>query len=117
MFKLQSAIFGLLAILSFSPALAGAPHERIAIMLTGSGCHEIQQTVEPALRHSNGVVAVDGTSVPGHLLIDVEEGKTSAQDLLTVIHASAHNTLSCQIDVMRSCITAPRLAKVQAPDK
>ncbi|MFI5247481.1 MAG: hypothetical protein ACHQWV_02895, partial [Nitrospirales bacterium] len=88
------AVFALLTalctatFLSHSPASAGAPKERIALMLTGSNCHESQQTLETALRKTDGVFAVDGNSVPGHLLIDVMEGKTSAHDILTVVHTT-----------------------------
>lgn len=118
-----SAVFSLFialctaTLLSFSPASASAPKERIALMLTGSTCREIQQTLETVLRRTDGVFAVDGTSVPGHLLIDVEEGKTSAQDLLTIVQTSIDTTLSCQVEVMQSCITAPRITKTDAPTK
>jgi hypothetical protein len=91
--------------------------ERIALMLTGSSCREAQQTFETALRQTDGVVAVDGNSVPGHLLIDVEEGKTSPRDIVMVVYRSAHVPLSCQVEVMQSCITAPRLAGPDASVK
>ena len=100
--------------LSHSPAWAGAPKERIALMLTGSNCHESQQTLETALRKTDGVFAVDGNSVPGHLLIDVMEGKTSAHDILTVVHTTTAAALSCQVEVMQSCITARRLTRADA---
>ena len=86
-------------------------------MLTGPHCREAQQTLETALRQTEGVFAVDGNSVPGHLLIDVEEGKTSAQDILTVVQATIGAALPCQVEVMQSCITAPRLTRTDAPAK
>jgi hypothetical protein len=104
-------------LLSHSPATAAAPKERIALMLSGSQCQEAQQTLETALRKTNGVFAVDGTSVPGHLLLDVEEGKTSAQDILTIAQTALGTALSCQVEVMQSCITAPRLTRIDAPAK
>lgn len=110
-------VLGTATLLSFSPASAGAPKERIALMLTGSTCRETQQTLKTVLRRTDGVFAVDGTSVPGHLLIDVEEGKISAQDLLTIVQTSIDTTLSCQVEVMQSCITTPRITKTDAPTK
>ena len=96
-------------ILHFSPpASAASPPERIALMLTGSHCRKAQQSVETALRNTDGVFAVDGTSVPGHLLVDVMGEKTSAHDILTVVHTTIAVHLSCQVEVMQSCITATR---------
>lgn len=104
-------------LLYIAPALAGNPKERITLMLTGSSCREAQQTFETALRKTDGVFAVDGNSVPGHLLIDVQEGKTSPHDIVTVLYRSTHVPLSCQVEVMQSCITAPRLAGPDASVK
>jgi hypothetical protein len=114
MLNVVSARFALLTaictatLLFHSPISAAAPKERIALMLAGSQCQEAQQTLEPVLRQSEGVFAVDGTSVPGHLLLDVEEGKISAQDMLRVAQTTLGTALSCQIEIMQSCITAPK---------
>lgn len=104
-------------LLSHSPASAGAPKERIALMLSGSRCREVQQTLETALRQTDGVFAVDGTSVTGHLLIDVEEGKISARDTLTIARTALGNALSCQVELMQSCITAPKHTGAEASAK
>lgn len=118
-----SAVFALLTalctatFLPYSPASAGAPRERIVLMLTGSNCRESQQTLETALRKTDGVFAVDGNSVPGHLLIDVMEGKTSVHDILTVVHTTTAAALSCQVAVMQSCITARRLTRADALER
>ena len=123
MLNVALAVFALLTtlctamLLSHSPASAGAPRERIALMLTGSHCRETQQNLETALRQTEGVFAVDGSSVPGHLLIDVEEGTTSAHDILTIVHTTIGTALSCQVEIMQSCITAPRLIRTDAPAK
>lgn len=98
-------------------ALADAPRERITLMLVGPSCREAQQTFETALRQTDGVFAVDGNSVPEHLLIDVEGGKTSPHDIVTVVYRSTHVPLSCQVEVMQSCITAPRLTRTDASVK
>lgn len=86
-------------------------------MLTGSNCHEAQQTLETALQKTDGVLAVDGNSIPRHLLIDVEEGKTSTHDILTVVHTTIGAPLSCQVEVMQSCISAPKLTRIDPPAK
>lgn len=117
MMNVVSAVFLLLAVLSHSPASAAAPNERIALMLTGSACREAQQTIETVLRRTDGVFAVDGASVPEHLLIDIEEGKTSAQDLLTIVRTAIGPDLSCQVEIMRSCITASGHNRTDAPAK
>ena len=110
-----SAIIALLSILfgatliSPSPASAGSPRDRITIMLTGSTCREMQHPIETALRHIDGVIAVDSTSVPEHLLLDIEEEKTMARDLLDVVRIIVGSDASCRAEIMQSCITAPKL--------
>ena len=117
MLNIILATFVLLAALGLSPASAAAQQERIALMLAGSTCREAQQTIETVLRRTDGVFAVDGASVPGHLLIDIEEDKTSAQDLLTIVRTAIGADLSCQVEIMRSCITAPGHNRTDAPAK
>ena len=123
MLNVISARFALLTticiamFMSHSPLSAAALKERIALMLSGSQCQEAQQVLEPMLRQTKGVFAVDGTSVPGHLLLDVEEGTISAQDLLSVAQTTLGTTLSCQIDIMQSCITAPKHTGAEASAK
>lgn len=117
MMNVVSAVCVLLAVLSCPPASADAPKERIALMLTGPACREAQQTIETVLRRTDGVFAVDGAGVPEHLLIDVEEGKASAQALRTIVQATIGTDLSCRVEIMRSCITAPEHNKTAAPAK
>ncbi len=117
MINVVSAVCVLLAVLSCSPASADAQQERIALMLTGPACREAQQTIETILRRTDGVFAVDGASVPEHLLIDVEAGKISAQDLLTITQKTIAAGLSCQVEIMRSCITAPGHNRTDLPAK
>jgi len=97
-----------------SLASTAVPKERIALILTGSHCQEAQQSVESALRQTNGVFSVDGLSVPGHLLIDVEGGKASTNEILRVAETSINISLSCQVEMMQSCITTPRRSVTDA---
>ncbi len=117
MMNVVSAVCVLLAVLSCPPASADAPKERIALMLTGPACREAQQTIETVLRRTDGVFAVDGAGVPEHLLIDVEEGTISAQELLTITQKTIATDLSCRVEIMRSCITAPGHNRTNAPAK
>ena len=106
------------ATISFhSTVFADSPKERIALMLTGSDCRGALQTLILALQQTDGVFAIDGDSVPGHLLIDVEAGKTSARDMRTVAQTAISTPLSCQVEIMQSCITASKHAGVTVLDK
>jgi hypothetical protein len=60
---------------------------------------------------------VDGNSVPGHLLVDVIGGNTSAHNILAVVHTMTAVALSCQVEVMQSCITATRHTRTDVPIK
>lgn len=123
MLNVAQAVFSLLmalctaTLLSYSPASAGPMKERIALMLTGSHCRETQETLQTTLRQTDGVFAVDGDSVPGHLLIDVEEGKASARNMLSVAQTILGTAHSCHVEIMQSCITAPKRTKITAPAK
>ena len=123
MLKFVLAVFAFLAVLctamllSHSLTSAGTPKERITLMLTGSNCLEAQQTLEIALRKTDGVFAVDGNSVPRHLLIDVMEGRTSVHNILTVVHTTTPTARTCQVEVMQSCITAPKLTRTDTSAK
>ena len=99
------------------PAPAGSPKERIAFMLTGPTCHKNRQAMEAALRQVDGVAAVDGGSVPGHLLLDVEKEKTSPRELLAVVHATVGTHLSCRAEIMQSCITSSVLNPISKPTR
>ena len=99
------------------PASAGSPKERITLMLTGPTCHKNRQAMEAALRQADGVAAVDGGSVPGHLLLDVEKEKTSTRELLAVVHATVDTHLSCRAEIMQSCITASALNPISKPTR
>ncbi len=110
-------IFSSFTILCPPLASAGQPKERLALMLTGSDCRGAQQTLVTALQQTDGVFAVDSDSVPGHLLIDVEEGKTSTQDILTIVYTAIGTPLSCRVEIMQSCITAPKRTEITAPAK
>ncbi len=85
---------------------AQSPVERVTLMLNGSACESFSSSLEVALKELPGVRTVDGRSVPGHLLIDVERELATADELAhRVIEFLAAQSL-CQVSVMKSCITA-----------
>lgn len=80
--------------------------ERITLMLNGSACELNHPDIEAALLKLPGVRSVDGHSIPGHLLIDVEKDRVTADELARrVIELPGAQSL-CQASVMQSCITA-----------
>ncbi len=123
MLKVFTIVFALLTTLcsaglfSDTPALAGASRERITLMLTGPHCHEAQPPLEAILHDTDGVFAVDGTSIPGHMLLDVERGKISEENILAVVQTTIGTPLSCRVEVMQSCITTPTLTRIDATAK
>lgn len=92
-----------LGLLLAEPVQAGVT--RIAILLTGKGCAAQRQALTEHLRTVEGIVFVDGRSVPDHLLIDVDDGTQTAEHLVGSLNETLDSTL-CKADEMKSCITA-----------
>lgn len=84
-------------------AFAEPGTERLTLMLSGTGCEALRDQLSEILGGSEGVRAVDGRSIPGHLLVDVERGRVTAEQL---VHRLADMTTACQVGLMESCITA-----------
>jgi hypothetical protein len=78
---------------------------RVAILLTGEECAVQRQALAGRLHKVQGIVQVDGRSVPDHLLIDVESGTTTAEQLVEELNDALAST-SCTAEEMKSCITA-----------
>jgi hypothetical protein len=77
-------------------------------MLTGSECDSFSRDIDTALRELPGVRFLDGRSLPGHLLIDVDPEQVTADDLVRRVAELETTTgqTSCRAGVMQSCITA-----------
>jgi hypothetical protein len=90
---------------------AGASIERTTLMLAGAGCQRLHEDVEEALRRLAGVRAVDTKSVPGHVLIDVERGRVTAEQLAAEVARLAGSDEFCRASVMESCITAAPMSR------
>lgn len=97
-------IIGTIFVTSFT--FAQSPLERVTLMLNGSACESFSPTLEVALKELPGVRTVDGNSVPGHLLIDVERELVTADELARRVIKFLTAQSFCQVSVMRSCITA-----------
>ena len=78
---------------------------RVAILLTGEGCAVQRQALADQLNKGQGIVQVDGRSVPDHLLIDVESGTMTAEQLVGRLNDALAST-PCKAEEMKSCITA-----------
>ena len=90
-------------LLAPSSTWAQAEHERITLMLSGAGCQTLQERIEEVARQLEGVRTVDGRSISGHLLIDIERGRITAEELA---RQASQMAATCQAAVMASCITA-----------
>lgn len=109
-----------LASLSWLASQADAAGARIALSLTGEACARQQAAIETTLLQTPGVRSVDLRSVPGHLLIDVEEGLVTTDQLAATVNGLTAPQGSCVAEAMQSCITAemptgtPRLRPTDA---
>ena len=92
-----------LPLLHLEPVQAGAT--RVSILLTGEGCTAQRQALADRLNKVPGILFVDGRSVPDHLLIDVEDGTSTAEQLVNRVNDSLSQA-SCKAEEMKSCITA-----------
>lgn len=99
---LMSSITLLVSPLTFAqPAV-----ERVTLMLNGSSCESSRPSIEAAIKELPGVWRVDGHSVPDHLLIDVEKGRMTVDELSRKLVEFPVAKSSCQVSAMQSCITA-----------
>ncbi len=83
---------------------AGA--HRIALSVNGEACDRQRAAIETVLRQLPGVRAVDVRSVPGHILVDVEEGRITADAVAAAANGLTAQGGSCTAQEMKSCITA-----------
>jgi hypothetical protein len=81
---------------------------RISIVLIGVGCAGQRPALADQLNRVPGIVSVDGHSVPDHLLIDVEDGTPTAEQLVSRLN-DALTSKPCKAEEMKSCITAEPL--------
>lgn len=88
------------------PAAAEISQERVALVLSGSDCSAQRQSIVAALAQIPGVARVDPDSVPEHVLVDVSSGLVVPEELLAAARRALVGSLRCQVDIMKSCISA-----------
>ena len=102
-----TVIAGIFLILSIElTALAESPHQRTALMLSGTDCPTFRRNLTAALQQHAGVLHVDMDLVPDHVLIDHIGQELTEDDLAAIANAAIPQDAKCHIDVMKSCITA-----------
>ena len=89
-----------------SPAAAETSQERVALFLSGPDCSAQHQSIVAALTPMSGVARVDPDSVPEHVLVDVLSGVVVPEDLLAAARRAIPSAVSCQVEIMKSCISA-----------
>ncbi|CAE6772722.1 MAG: hypothetical protein H8K06_12365 [Nitrospira sp.] len=88
------------------PAVAETSQERVALFLSGPDCSAQYQSIVAALTPISGVARVDPDSIPEHVLIDVSSGVVLPEELLAAARRALPSAVSCQVDIMKSCISA-----------
>ncbi|HET9960937.1 MAG TPA: hypothetical protein VFQ34_01260 [Nitrospiraceae bacterium] len=89
-----------------SPQPSAAAQERIALAFEQTSCSSRLDELIRRMRGQHVVRAVDSSSVPGHILIDVERGKVSPEELQEMWNRWAGELTTCRVEIMKSCITA-----------
>ena len=84
---------------------AGSKLERIAFQLRGEACATQRSLLHETLSAIAGVRAVDLTSVPDHVLVDIDPTLIQTHDLPPIIER-AIGPSECRADPMESCISA-----------
>jgi hypothetical protein len=115
MYRLLVATVVMIAGLSSAPA-AGAQvsSERTVLLLTGEGCRSQREAMAAALEQRPGVIHVDFSSIPDHLLVDRVKESTD-EELAESINDLLGAGGLCRAAVMKSCITAGPIAGHVAP--
>lgn len=89
-----------------SPVDADTSRERVALFLSGQDCPSSRRNIAAELAQVPGVTRVDSDSVPDHALVDVVIGMVAPDDLLAAARRSVSPGAHCQVEIMRSCISA-----------
>ena len=100
-------VAGIFIVLLWACTLAvSASLERIPLQLNGSTCPARHAEIATILSATPGVRSVDFTLLSDHVLVDVDSGMLSGQDLLQTIQPVLMADGNCSLTVMQSCITA-----------
>lgn len=106
----------LVGLISSIPVNTFAMGERITLMLSGAACGESHEAIDLALRQTTGVRHADLQAVPGHILVDIEDGAVTPESLAEQLNTILAARPPCRAEVMKSCISAaPRAAGTAIP--
>jgi hypothetical protein len=89
-------------------AVAESTLERAAFQLSGACTADHRERLS-SLSTMAGVQSIDFTSVPNHLLIDIDRQQLSAQDLAPIVRRLMAES-ECRVEPMESCISATPLS-------
>jgi hypothetical protein len=96
------------AALWLCPSNAAAGQDRVALAFKEERCASRMDELITRMRGLQAVKAVDTSSVPGHVLVDIERGQVSAEELEAFWNRSTDDLSPCRVEIMKSCITANR---------
>lgn len=110
---MQWSIPSLAVVLTVSLAAAASAEStrvRVALQLTGESCAAQHQRLVTSLSAMNGIRSVDLSSVPGHVLVDIDARILSAHDLTPIVQQLL-TPAECLAAPMESCISATALSR------
>lgn len=111
--NMQWPIPSLAVVLTVSLAAAASAEStrvRVALQLTGESCAAQHQRLVTSLSAMNGIRFVDLSSVPGHVLVDIDARILSAHDLTPIVQQLL-TPAECLAAPMESCISATALSR------
>lgn len=104
-----------LALALAQPAAADPARERTAFLLSGDTCSPQREALAAALMRRPGVILVDFSSVPDHILVDHLSAAGADAEMATVINDLLGAQGGCRAEAMKSCITAGAIEGNVAP--
>lgn len=88
------------------PAAAETVLERVALSFSGPDCAAQYPAIEAVLTRISGVTRVESSGVPDHTLVDLLHGSVAPEELLATARGALSEGLRCEVDIMKSCISA-----------
>lgn len=86
--------------------VAETSRERVALSLSGEDCFSHHKAISATLVQVPGVTRVDLESVPDHVIVDIESGVVTPENLSAAVAQRLHFGTQCRAEIMKSCISA-----------
>ncbi len=93
----------------------GSSLERITLLTSGTDCSSYHDVMTKALRYMDGVVHIEPSLIPEHIMVDQAAGHRTAEDLATILNRDMPVGARCHVAVMNSCITAKLAGTLRNP--